>query len=111
MDSRDCDLMARFYESPEQYSHCAFKGITMSSCESKPSFRMVLISVSGSETVLLPIYSHPLLTADYTNLCAQSIGDSRFPTDQTEFNNKSSVCVCLLLLWQWFLAISFTNHG
>lgn len=30
MDSSDCGLMARFYGSPEQYSHCAIKAISVS---------------------------------------------------------------------------------
>lgn len=70
LDSRDCDLMARFYESPEPYSHCAFKAISVSYCECKPRFRMVLKSVPCSERVLFPIYTLLSLIVDCSNLCA-----------------------------------------
>lgn len=69
MDSRDCDLMVRFYELPEQYSHCALKAISVSYCECKPHFRMMLKSVPCSERVLFPIYTLPLWIVDYSNLC------------------------------------------
>lgn len=67
---KDLDLMARFYELPEQYSHCAFKAISVSYCECKPCFRMMLKSFPCSERVLFLIYTLSSWTVDYSNLCA-----------------------------------------
>lgn len=53
MDSSDCDLMAKFYESPEQYSHCAFKAISVSCCECKAHFGMMGQYFSCFERILV----------------------------------------------------------
>lgn len=50
--SSDCGLIAKFYESPEQYSYCAFKAISVSCCECKTHFRMTGQCVSCFERVL-----------------------------------------------------------
>lgn len=53
MGSSDCGLMAKFYESPEQYSHCAFKAISVSCCECKTHFGMMGQCIPCIEGILV----------------------------------------------------------